>query len=188
MHKLNIPYLLDIYILISQGFMLNRLQNILTNPVVVASVIAGILVVGFQRLGVLEPIELKAFDHMVQRRSALNPDPRLLIVAFTENDIQKLKQSSPNGNVLDTVLSKLERYQAKVIGLDFFRDVPVEPGHQKLLTRLNRVRVLLRFANLVVFGSRSTTSIRYRIGSRRICGYHRRQRWGYSAKFISGHP
>ncbi|KAF3888459.1 MULTISPECIES: CHASE2 domain-containing serine/threonine-protein kinase [Nostocales] len=118
--------------------MLNRLQNILTNPVVVASVIAGILVVGFQRLGVLEPIELKAFDHMVQRRSALNPDPRLLIVAFTENDIQKLKQSSPNGNVLDTVLSKLERYQAKVIGLDFFRDVPVEPGHQKLLTRLKQ--------------------------------------------------
>ncbi|MUG95308.1 CHASE2 domain-containing protein [Scytonema sp. UIC 10036] len=118
--------------------MFNKLQNILTQPVVVASVMAGLLVVGFQRLGVLESIELKAFDYMMQRRAAQSPDPRLLIVAFTENDIQKLKQSSPNGNVLDTVLSKLERYQAKVIGLDFFRDQPVEPGHQKLLASLKQ--------------------------------------------------
>jgi CHASE2 domain-containing sensor protein len=47
-----------------------------------------------------------------------------------------LNQGSPNGETLDTVLSKLERYQPKVIGLDLFRDRPVEPGHQKLLTHL----------------------------------------------------
>jgi CHASE2 domain-containing sensor protein/tRNA A-37 threonylcarbamoyl transferase component Bud32 len=116
--------------------MLASLRNILTQPAVVASVIASVLLVGVQRLGVLEPIELKAFDHMMQWRTDPGLDPRILIIAFTENDIQKFKQGSPNGEVLDAVFSKLDRYQPKIIGLDFFRDIPVEPGHQKLLTRL----------------------------------------------------
>jgi CHASE2 domain-containing sensor protein/RIO-like serine/threonine protein kinase len=118
--------------------MLASLRNLLTQPAVFASAIVGVLLVTAQQLGVLEHPELIVFDQMMQRRADVNPDPRLLIVAFTENDIQKLKQSSPNGNVLSTVLSKLEQYQAKVIGLDFFRDVPVEPGHKKLLTRLKQ--------------------------------------------------
>lgn len=118
--------------------MLASLRNLLTQPAVFASAIVGVLLVTAQQLGVLEHPELIVFDQMMQRRADVDPDPRLLIVAFTENDIQKLKQSSPNGNILSTVLSKLEQYQAKVIGLDFFRDVPVEPGHKKLLTRLKQ--------------------------------------------------
>ncbi|MEC4880566.1 MAG: CHASE2 domain-containing serine/threonine-protein kinase [Scytonema sp. PMC 1070.18] len=118
--------------------MFATLKNILTQPAISASLIVGVLLVGVQRLGILEPVELKVFDQMMQRRTDLSPDPRLLIVAFTENDIQNLKQSSPNGEVLETVFNKLERNQASVIGLDFFRDVPVEPGHQKLLERLKQ--------------------------------------------------
>jgi CHASE2 domain-containing sensor protein/RIO-like serine/threonine protein kinase len=118
--------------------MLASLKNLLTQPAVFASAIVGVLLVTAQQLGVLEHPELIVFDQMMQRRADVNPDPRLLIVAFTENDIQKLKQPSPNGDVLSTVLSKLEQYQAKVIGLDFFRDVPVEPGHKKLLTQVKQ--------------------------------------------------
>lgn len=124
------------------------LKNLLTQPAVFASAIVGALLVGAQQLGVLEHPELIVFDQMIQRRADVNPDPRLLIVAFTENDIQKLKQSSPNGNVLSTVLSKLEQYQAKVIGLDFFRDVPVEPGHKKLLTRLKQSSRIISICKL----------------------------------------
>lgn len=118
--------------------MLANLKNLLTQPVVVASAIAGMLMVGIQQSGVLESIELKAFDQMMQTRGDLSPDPRLLIIGFTEGDIQKLQQGTPNGLVLDEVLSKLERHQAKVIGLDFFRDVPQPPGHQQLLRRLKQ--------------------------------------------------
>ncbi|BAZ25726.1 serine/threonine protein kinase with Chase2 sensor [Kalymmatonema gypsitolerans NIES-4073] len=128
--------------------MLASLRNLLTQPAVFASAIVGVLLVTAQQLGVLEHPELIAFDQMMQRRADVNPDPRLLIVAFTENDIQKLKQSSPNGNVLSTVLSKLEQYQAKVIGLDFFRDVPVEPGHKKLLTRLKQSSQIVSICKL----------------------------------------
>ncbi|MBW4669643.1 MAG: CHASE2 domain-containing protein [Cyanomargarita calcarea GSE-NOS-MK-12-04C] len=128
--------------------MLASLRNILTQPAVVASVMASVLLVGVQRLGVLEPIELKAFDHMMQWRTDPGLDPRILIIAFTENDIQKFKQGSPNGEVLDAVFNKLERYKPKIIGLDFFRDVPVEPGHQKLLTRLKNDSLIVPICKL----------------------------------------
>ncbi|MBD2770616.1 CHASE2 domain-containing protein [Iningainema tapete] len=106
--------------------------------VLLTSLVVTSLTMGIQRLGVLEPIELKAFDSMMQSRPEPEPDPRLLIVAFTESDIQKFKQSSPSGDVLDRVLGKLERYQPKVIGVDFFRDTPEDPGHQKLLNRIKQ--------------------------------------------------
>jgi CHASE2 domain-containing sensor protein/tRNA A-37 threonylcarbamoyl transferase component Bud32 len=136
--------------------MLASLKNILTQPAVVASVFASVLLVGVQRLGLLEPIELKAFDQMMQWRTDPGPDPRILIVAFTENDIQKFNQPSPNGEVLDAVFNKLERYQPKIIGLDFFREVPVEPGHQKVLTRLKKDSLIVPICTL---GEGSTPAV-----------------------------
>jgi CHASE2 domain-containing sensor protein len=64
--------------------MLTNLRNLLTQPVFVISLITGMLVVGVQRLGVLEPVELKAFDQMTQKAYSSRPDPRLLIVDLTE--------------------------------------------------------------------------------------------------------
>jgi CHASE2 domain-containing sensor protein len=105
---------------------------------IVALITLGVTttLLGLRQVGGFEPLELKAFDQMTQKRAPLDPDPRLLIVGFSSDDIQKLNQGSPTGETLDTVLSKLESYQPKVIGLDFFRDRPVEPGHQKLLTHI----------------------------------------------------
>ncbi|WP_242072008.1 CHASE2 domain-containing serine/threonine-protein kinase [Nostoc sp. FACHB-110] len=102
----------------------------------VSSVLVTLILAGVQRLGLLESFELKVFDQMIQKRAELPPDPRLLIVGFTEEDIQELKQSSPSGEVLNQLLKKLETNQARVIALDFFRDIPVEPGHTKLLKHL----------------------------------------------------
>ncbi|MBW4478794.1 MAG: CHASE2 domain-containing protein [Tolypothrix brevis GSE-NOS-MK-07-07A] len=127
--------------------MLTNLRNVLTQPVVIISLITGILLVGAQRVEILEDVlesaELIAFDQMMQRRAPLAPDPRLLIVEFSADDIKKLNQGSPNGETLDKVLTKLERYQPKVIGLDLFRDRPVEPGHEKLLAHIkNSSRII----------------------------------------------
>ncbi|MBD2019729.1 CHASE2 domain-containing protein [Leptolyngbya sp. FACHB-36] len=118
--------------------MLARLRRLLTQPVLVSSLLVTGLLVSVQRLGVLEPIELKMFDQMMQDRSDPGPDPRLLIVGITETDIQTMREWPLSGRVLDQALEKLERHQPRVIGLDIFRDVPVEPGHAKLLQRLQR--------------------------------------------------
>ncbi|MCC5638441.1 CHASE2 domain-containing serine/threonine-protein kinase [Nostoc sp. CHAB 5844] len=102
------------------------------------SVLVTLILVGVQRLKLLEYFELKVFDQMMQRRADLPPDPRLLIVGFTEQDIQELKHITPTDEELDRLLGKLVSNQSRVIALDFFRDIPVEPGHAKLLNRLQK--------------------------------------------------
>jgi CHASE2 domain-containing sensor protein/tRNA A-37 threonylcarbamoyl transferase component Bud32 len=75
---------------------------------------------------------------MIQMRKDSEPDPRILVVAVTEEDIQKLKQWPLSGEILDKLFTKLESYQPRAIGLDIFRDLRVEPGHDKLLKHLQQ--------------------------------------------------
>ena len=112
--------------------------RVLTQPAVLSSAIITALLIAIQQLGALEVFELKAFDQVIQRRTDPGPDPRILVVAVTENDIQKLQQWPLSGRVLENLFRKLERYQPRVIGLDIFRDLPVEPGHAQLLQHLQQ--------------------------------------------------
>jgi len=115
-----------------------NLRGLLKQPAILSSAIVTALLFGIQQLGAIEGAELKAFDTMMQRRTDPGPDPRILVVAVTEKDLQSLKQWPLSDQVLDNLFSKLERYQPQVIGLDIFRDLPVEPGHAKLLQHLKQ--------------------------------------------------
>ncbi len=105
-------------------------------PVIVKSAIVTILLLGMQRLGVFEPLELKIFDSLTTIRPDPGTDPRIIVVAVTEADLQKLQHWPLTGEVLDRLLLKLESYQPRVMGLDIFRDFPQEPGHAQLLQHL----------------------------------------------------
>ncbi|HAJ64412.1 MAG TPA: sensor protein Chase2 [Cyanobacteria bacterium UBA8543] len=99
------------------------------------------LVMGVRHLGKLQPLELKAFDFMMQKRPAEPPDSRLLVVTITEEDIQAQKQdlrpgTSLSDRSLSRLLEKLESYQPRAIGLDIYRDFPVAPGYEDLAKRM----------------------------------------------------
>lgn len=112
--------------------------KILTQPAIISSAIATVLLFGIQRLAILEPIELKVFDRMIQMRGNPGLDPRILVVGVTEKDLQNLQKWPITGEILDNLFTKLEQYQPRVIGLDIFRDLRVEPGHDKLLQHLQK--------------------------------------------------
>ena len=114
------------------------LRNFIKQPAIISSAIATILLFGIQRLGMLEPIELKVFDQMIQMRGNPGLDPRILVVGVTEKDLQKLQKWPLSGEILDKLFTKLEQYQPRIIGLDIFRDLRVEPGHDKLLQHLQK--------------------------------------------------
>jgi CHASE2 domain-containing sensor protein/tRNA A-37 threonylcarbamoyl transferase component Bud32 len=114
------------------------LRKILKKPAIISSAIATILLFGIQRLGMLEPIELKVFDQMIQMRGNPGLDPRILVVGVTEKDLEKLQKWPLSGEILNKLFTKLEGYQPRVIGLDIFRDLRVEPGHDKLLQHLQK--------------------------------------------------
>ncbi|PSB54419.1 CHASE2 domain-containing serine/threonine-protein kinase [Chamaesiphon polymorphus] len=91
------------------------------------------LVVGTKHLGWWEMGELAAYDRSVRWRSPIPPDPRLLIVAITEEDLDRLKVWPLPDRTIAQIIQKLTDRKAKLIGLDVFRANPVEPGHAKLV-------------------------------------------------------
>jgi CHASE2 domain-containing sensor protein len=94
------------------------------------------LVLGVRQMGLLEPLELASFDQMMRLRPDTPPDPRLLIVEITEEDLQQLQRTTPSDQDLATVLDQIQQYKPSVIGLDLHRDLPQDPGHDALLERL----------------------------------------------------
>jgi CHASE2 domain-containing sensor protein len=107
--------------------------------VLLASVAVTGLVMGMRSLGLLQSWELKAFDQMMRLRPAENPDPRLLIVKITAEDIKKLGGEYPlHDRTVLRLLKKLEEHQPRVIGLDFYRDRPHGEGRADLVKYLQK--------------------------------------------------
>lgn len=109
-----------------------------TARVVLATVVITTLVAGLRHLGVLEAIELEAFDQMMRLRPDESPDDRLLVVAITEKDIKKIQEETISDQNLNQLLGKLEENQPLLIGLDIFRDIPIGTGRAGLLKRLQQ--------------------------------------------------
>ncbi len=106
------------------------------------------LLVGFA-ISVVRPIlqtwELKAFDHLMRLRQGEEQDSRLLIVSVAEEDLKYQDEmglergaASLSDEALARVLVKLNTYQPRVIGLDIYRDFPVNPRFPHLETQLKQ--------------------------------------------------
>jgi CHASE2 domain-containing sensor protein len=90
-------------------------------------------VVALRAFGFLQPLELMAFDALLRSRPAESIDERILIVGITDNDISRVKTYPIPDRDLASLIQRVQSYQPNVVGLDFLRDVPVQPGHDALL-------------------------------------------------------
>jgi CHASE2 domain-containing sensor protein/tRNA A-37 threonylcarbamoyl transferase component Bud32 len=112
-------------------------------PALVASLtVTGLLFMGRQ-INLLEPLELSAYDRLMQLRPALPPDPRLLFVKVTEADIEAYQPYPLTDQVMNQLLQKLEQYQPAVIGLDIYRDIEQPPGHEQFRSYLQKSNRLI---------------------------------------------
>lgn len=102
--------------------------------------VAGLL--GMRQLGWLQPLELAAFDRMVQLSPNPGADPRLIIVGITEADIQAQKRFPLSDRTVAQLLKRVQSSQPRAIGLDLLRDLPQEPGNRELLTELKAANVV----------------------------------------------
>jgi CHASE2 domain-containing sensor protein/tRNA A-37 threonylcarbamoyl transferase component Bud32 len=103
----------------------------------VSSIVTG-MVVGARHLGWLEIGELAAYDWAVRWKNAQpTADPaksnRLLVVAITEADLNRLGTWPLPDRTIAQIVQKLTDNQASLIGLDIFRATPVNPGHADLV-------------------------------------------------------
>ncbi|MEA5573479.1 CHASE2 domain-containing protein [Calothrix sp. UHCC 0171] len=98
------------------------LRSLIATSLAVAS-----LVLGVRHLGLLQSLELKAYDQMMQLRPDEGIDPRILVIKVDKRDIdaqdnkEKGEFSLSNANLVK-VINELNEHQPRVIGLDMYRD------------------------------------------------------------------
>ncbi|NEP12388.1 MAG: adenylate/guanylate cyclase domain-containing protein [Symploca sp. SIO2C1] len=108
-----------------------------------ATISISTALLGLRYLDQLQPLELFAYDHLVRLRPVeKKSDPRLLVVTITEEDIQRHAQWPFSDQLIAKVLSRLQALEPTVIGLDIYRDIPVEPGNAELITQLKQPNVI----------------------------------------------
>ena len=102
------------------------------------SAVAALLVMVVRFLGLLQPLELAAFDQLMRMRPDEGPDDRFLVVKLTEKDIQQRKEYPISDRTMVQLFQKLEQLKPRIIGLDIHRDIPQEPGHAELKAYLSQ--------------------------------------------------
>jgi adenylate cyclase len=81
----------------------------------------------------MQPWEWAAFDQYMRLRPQEASDDRIVIVGINLADIKKIRQPIVADGVYAQLLQKLKARKPRAIGLDIYRDLPVEPGHQELV-------------------------------------------------------
>lgn len=97
-----------------------------------APTVAG-LVIATAGTGSFQLLEWAILDRFFQLRLRESVDPRIVVVTIDESDITQIGTWLIPDKVLAQLLEKINAQQLRAIGLDLYRDLPVEPGHQELV-------------------------------------------------------
>jgi CHASE2 domain-containing sensor protein/DNA-binding NarL/FixJ family response regulator/anti-sigma regulatory factor (Ser/Thr protein kinase) len=115
----------------------------ITTPAVALTVIVA------STLGWFQLLEWTTLEHFFAIRPSEKPEKRILIVTVDEQDITKVGKWPIPDAVLAEALKKIKAYQPAAIGMDIYRDLPVEPGHQELVKVMQTTPNLIGIKKLV---------------------------------------
>lgn len=83
--------------------------------------------------GLLQGMEWTMLDRFFQARPKADIDPRITIITIDEPDIGRIGQFPLPDRVLAQAIQTLKSAKPRAIGLDLYRDLPVQPGSQELV-------------------------------------------------------
>ncbi len=105
-------------------------------------------VIALRLIGILQSSEFAALDQLFRLRPPEPVDDRIVIVEINEKDIQEVGQWPIPDQVMADLLVKLNSYQPRAIGLDIYRDLPVEPGHGEFIKACETIPNLIGIEKL----------------------------------------
>ncbi|MEL6937745.1 MAG: CHASE2 domain-containing protein [Cyanobacteria bacterium J06598_1] len=123
-----------------------------------ASVLPGLTLTGvviiLRMVGFLELSEWKLLDVFLRSRPAEPIDERVVIVGIDEIDIQSVVGYPLSDAALASLLKKLDTFGPRAVGVDIFRDLPVEPGHETFVKTLEELPYVfgIEFLNTEIAG------------------------------------
>ncbi|MDB9516816.1 adenylate/guanylate cyclase domain-containing protein [Roseofilum reptotaenium CS-1145] len=101
--------------------------------VILISPSIALAVIGLRMFGVFQLLEWAALDQFFRWRPIEPMDERIVIVGITESDIQQMQKWPLSDRVLTQLIEKIQSQHPRAIGLDLYRDLPVEPGYQQFV-------------------------------------------------------
>ncbi|QLE56006.1 CHASE2 domain-containing protein [Nostoc sp. TCL26-01] len=110
-------------------------------------ILPGIAVIGLvmiaRIIGSMQTLEWLAFDSFLRLRPEETIDKRIVLVGLNEDDLRSHQDYAMSDRELAKLLSKLQAYKPSVIGLDIYRDLPINPGHEELVTSFKNIKNLI---------------------------------------------
>ncbi|PPT06312.1 Adenylate cyclase [Geitlerinema sp. FC II] len=88
-------------------------------------------------------LEVAAIDRFFSLRPADPTDSRIIIVTIGEDDITEIGDWPISDAVLADLVEKIAAQDPRAIGLDIYRDLPEEPGHDRLVEVMEQTPMLI---------------------------------------------
>jgi CHASE2 domain-containing sensor protein len=107
-------------------------QRIKSGWTAVTALSVASLIIVIRLIGLLQGMEWNTLDQFVSWRPLEPPDKRITIVTVDEHDITKIGQWPLPDTALSQAINNIKTHNPRAIGLDIYRNIPVEPGHKKL--------------------------------------------------------
>lgn len=112
-------------------------------PVIWIGLIVTVAILGIRAIGMLQPLELAAYDHLMRLRPAETITPRILVVEVTQADVNQQGGYPLTDATLVKTIAALQPLQPVAIGLDMHRFQPRGEGRQRLITQFQQNSKLL---------------------------------------------
>ncbi|ACK70193.1 diguanylate cyclase with Chase2 sensor [Gloeothece citriformis PCC 7424] len=99
---------------------------IITAPSIVAVAFLG------NTAGLFQMPEIAIYDHFMNWRPQETADPRITVVTIDESDLDQYNFPIPD-HKLAQAIKIIKQQKPRAIGLDIYRDLPVNPGYEQLI-------------------------------------------------------
>jgi adenylate cyclase len=116
-------------------------------PIIVLTLTVPILLLRFG--GLFQVLEWNLLDQCFRWRPSALPDSRIAIVAIDESDITEVGQWPIPDRTLAQAIAKIKAQRPSAIGLDLYRNLPIEPGHTELVKQFASTPNLLGIEKVV---------------------------------------
>lgn len=113
----------------------HKIQTIIKQwrgALIVAPTVAGLVIAG-SMAGIFNLLEWSLRDQFFRLRPAEPVDNRIVIVTIDEPDITYVKTWPMSDQIMAQLIRNIKAQQPRAIGIDIYRDLPVEPGYQELV-------------------------------------------------------
>ncbi|NET01795.1 MAG: adenylate/guanylate cyclase domain-containing protein [Sphaerospermopsis sp. SIO1G1] len=124
---------------------------------VITSSMTGFVIL-LRFLGLLQSLEWAVFDQYMRLRPHESKDERIVIVGISETDLHNLQQGYINDDVYARLIKKLKEKKPRAIGLDIYRDLPFQPGHENLVQVFKSTEYLVGIEKVVPDRNGNTVS------------------------------